>query len=345
MLAGIAICTKQSIGVTLAIIVVGYKLMFVDSKEQFKEYVKTAITRIIGILIPTLIFIVYLIVTHSLVDFINYAILGIKTFSNKINYISLFSNDKIEIRALALWVPISILVMSIVLIITNIQKKENEIIDNLTTLLVYGLAIIIVMYPISDKIHFLIGGLIAIIGMLYMFFLLGKLVYDKINGDKKLKIYKIVTSLIWLVMFAVILSIGLTNLYNYVKKEKNKEIKHYKYIEMSQGLKDKIKSIDNYILEAEQNGDRVYILDAEAAIYMIPIDRYNKGYDMFLKGNIGKDGEQGQIEKIKQKNDNEIILVRKSNLKTNWQTPKEVVKYVRENLEKIGEINIFEIYK
>ena len=100
--------------------------MFVDSKEQFKEYVKTAITRIIGILIPALIFIVYLIVTHSLVDFINYAILGIKTFSNKINYISLFSNDKIEIRALALWVPISILVMSIVLIITNIQKKENE---------------------------------------------------------------------------------------------------------------------------------------------------------------------------------------------------------------------------
>ena len=201
------------------------------------------------------------------------------------------------------------------------------------------------MYPISDKIHFLIGGLIAIIGMLYMIFILEKLVYDKINGDKKLKIYKIVTSLIWLVMFAVILGIGLTNLYNYVKKEKNKEIKHYKYIEMSQGLKDKIKSIDNYILEAEQNGDRVYILDAEAAIYMIPIDRYNKDYDMFLKGNIGKDGEQGQIKKIKQKNDNEIILVRKSNLKTNWQTPKEVVKYVRENLEKIGEINIFEIYK
>ena len=181
--------------------------------------------------------------------------------------------------------------------------------------------------------------------MLYMFFLFGKLLYDKINGEKKLKNYKMVTSLIWLVMFAIILSIGLINLYNYAKNEKNTEIKHYKYIEISQGLRDKIKSIDNYILEAEQNGYRVHILDAEAAIYMIPIDRYNKDYDMFLKGNIGKDGEQGQIEKIKQKNDNEIILVRKSNLKTNWQTPKEVVKYVRENLEKIGKINIFEIYK
>ena len=319
--------------------------MFVDSKEQFKEYVKIAITRIIGILIPTLIFIVYLIVTHSLVDFINYAVLGIKTFSNRISYMSLFSNSKIEIRVLALWIPISIIVMSIVLIITNIQERENEIIDNLTTLLVYSLSIIIVMYPISDKIHFLIGGLVAFIGMLYMISILGKSVYYKTNGDKKLKIYKIITGLVCVSLFAIILSKGLTNLYNYAKKEKNTEINHYKYIEMSQGLKDKIKSIDNYILEAEQNGDRVYILDAEAAIYMIPIDRYNKDYDMFLKGNIGKDGEQGQIEKIKQKNDNEIILVRKSNLKTNWQTPKEVVKYVRENLEKIGEINIFEIYK
>ena len=315
--------------------------MFVDSKEQFKEYVKTAITRIIGILIPTLIFIVYLIVTHSLVDFINYAILGIKTFSNKINYISLFSNDKIEIRALALWVPISILVMSIVLIITNIQKKENEIIDNLTTLLVYGLAIIIVMYPISDKIHFLIGGLIAIIGMLYMFFLFGKLVYDKINGDKKLKIYKIVTSLIWLVMFAVILSIGLTNLYNYVKKEKNKEIKHYKYIEMSQGLKDKIKSIDNYILEAEQNGDRVYILDAEAAIYMIPIDRYNKDYDMFLKGNFGGDGEDEIIDRINNE-ENAIYLLKKSGL--NWQNPGKVRDYIIDNLEYSDDILNFWVF-
>mgnify|MGYP007053871087 CR=1 FL=1 len=68
--------------------------MFVDSKEQFKEYVKIAITRVIGILIPALIFIVYLIVTHSLVYFINYAILGIKTFSNKINLWLLFSITK-----------------------------------------------------------------------------------------------------------------------------------------------------------------------------------------------------------------------------------------------------------
>ena len=50
---------------------------------------------------------------------------------------------------------------------------------------------------------------------------------------------------------------------------------------------------------------------------------------MFLKGNIGKDGEEGQIEKIKQRQENELFLIRKENLKTNWQTPLNVIKYVR----------------
>ena len=89
----------------------------------------------------------------------------------------------------------------------------------------------------------------------------------------------------------------------------------------------------------------MYILDAEAAIYMIPINKYNKDYDMFLKGNIGKDGEQGQIEKIKNKSENELLLIRKPNLRTNWQTPLNVINYVRENLEKKGEISIYEVYK
>ena len=38
--------------------------------------------------------------------------------------------------------------------------------------------------------------------------------------------------------------------------------------------------------------DDVKILDASAALYMIPIDKYNKNYDLLLKGNLGKDGEE-----------------------------------------------------
>ena len=78
---------------------------------------------------------------------------------------------------------------------------------------------------------------------------------------------------------------------------------------------------------------------------MIPINRYNKDYDMFLKGNIGKDGEQGQIEKIKNKNENELLLIRKPEVKPNWQSPLTVIDYIRKNLEKVGDISIYDIYK
>ena len=98
-------------------------------------------------------------------------------------------------------------------------------------------------------------------------------------------------------------------------------------------------------MKKEQENKNVYILDAEAAIYMIPLDKYNKDYDMFLKGNIGKDGEEGQIEKIKQRDESTLYLIRKENMRSNWQTPMNVVKYIRNNLEKIDDIEIYDVYK
>ena len=345
ILAGLAICTKQSIGATLAVIVVIYKLLFVENKEQFKQYIKIAITRIIGILIPVAILFIYLIMTGAIQEFVNYAVLGISTFSNKISYSTLLQNDKLEIKALSILMPISIMLMAIILMITKALKKENENVQNILTILIYSISIIIVMYPISDEIHFLIGSFISIIGLIYIFCVLGKNPYGKIKYTKKYKVYKIATFVIWISIFAVILTKAINNIYVYAKTEKNTEIAHFKNIEIGQILKNRINEIDNYIFEKEQEGKKVYILDAEAAIYMIPIDKYNKDYDMFLKGNIGKDGEKGQIEKINQRQENELYLIRKEGLSLNWQTPVEVIKYIRNNLEKIEEISIYEVYK
>lgn len=287
-------------------------------------------------MIPVVILFIYLICNNALIDFINYAVLGIKTFSNKISYVTLFLSDKIEIRILSVLMPFSIILM--IWAIIKIFKNESEEKSKLITMLTYSFAIIIVMYPISDVIHFLIGSYISIIGFLYLLSILGKFDYES-------KKYKLITDLVCIFLFAVVLEVGLTNIYTYLKAEKNTSIEYYKNIEISEGLSKQIKIIDDFILEKEQEGKKVYILDAEAAIYMIPINKYNKDYDMFLKGNIGKDGEQGQIEKIKNKSENELLLIRKPNLRTNWQTPLNVINYVRENLEKKGEISIYEVYK
>lgn len=348
ILAGLTVCTKQSIGAILAIIVVGYKIIFVQNKKEFIEYLKTAFKRIIGILIPMILVFIYLIATNSLQDFINYAVLGISTFSNKIAYAQLMNNDKKEIQILSRIIPFILLAMAVLTIVLQNKKKKENIgnIDNkILTILIYSLSTIIIMYPISDEIHFLIAGTITFIGLAYILYLLGIAIYNKINLQSKKKIYKITSLLISIILIAFIAVRGIENITEYIKQEKNETIEHYKNIQISEYLQERINEIDNFILEQEKENKKVYILDAEAAIYMIPINNYNKDYDMFLKGNIGKDGQEGQIQKIKQKETNEIILIRKRNLQSNWQTPTEVVNYVRENLEFMGEVSIYEVYK
>ncbi|MBD8924318.1 hypothetical protein EGR52_13170 [bacterium] len=348
ILAGLTVCTKQSIGAILAIIVVGYKIIFVQNKKEFIEYLKIAFKRIIGILIPIILVLIYLIVTNSLQDFINYAVLGISTFSNKIPYAQLMNNDKKEIQILSRIMPFILLAMAVLTIVLQNKKKKENIgnIDNkILTMLIYSLSTIIIMYPISDEIHFLIAGTITFIGLAYILYLLGITIYNKINLQSKKKIYKITSLMILIIAIAFIAVRGIENITEYIKQEKNETIEHYKNIQISEYLQERINEIDNFILEQEKENKKVYILDAEAAIYMIPINNYNKDYDMFLKGNIGKDGQEGQIQKIKQKETNEIILIRKRNLQSNWQTPTEVVNYVRENLEFMGEVSIYEVYK
>ena len=348
ILAGLTVCIKQSIGAILAIIVVGYKIIFVQNKKEFIEYLKTAFKRIIGILIPIILVCIYLIATNSLQDFINYAVLGISTFSNKIPYAKLMNNDKKEIQILSRIMPFILLAMAVLTIVLQNKKKKENIgnIDNkILTMLIYSLSTIIIMYPISDEIHFLIAGTITFIGLAYILYLLGIAIYNKINLQSKKKIYKITSLLISIILIAFIAVRGIENITEYIKQEKNETIEHYKNIQISEYLQERINEIDNFILEQEKENKKVYILDAEAAIYMIPINNYNKDYDMFLKGNIGKDGQEGQIQKIKQKETNEIILIRKRNLQSNWQTPTEVVNYVRENLEFMGEVSIYEVYR
>ena len=128
------------------------------------------------------------------------------------------------------------------------------------------------------------------------------------------------------------------------KSSKNHEIRHYENIIIEPYLLDRIKEIDEFIVN--QNGKKVYILDAEAAVYNIPLDIYNKDYDMFLLGNLGKDGVQGIIQRIENEREADecIYLVRNPSYNYNWQTPMEVIHYVQDNLEKIGEVSIYDIY-
>lgn len=327
LLAGLCFTCKQSTGMCIILVAVFYKCLEISNKTDLIEFIKIAFTRGIGALIPIAIVLVFLIINKAFSDFMSYCILGIKTFSNYIPYINLIKNSEVCIKILSVLIPIVIIIALSLYI-----KKKKKI---LFILSVYTIASMIVIYPIADNIHFLIGIFPSFIVLAYFIDVLINKILIKENIKEFLgSFFKIATLLISIV--SILYSINI-----YVKSGKNYELKHFKYIVMSENYIKSIKNVGDYINLSQK---KVYILDATAALYMIPIDRYNKDYDMFLKGNLGKDGEEGQIEKIEDE-ENAKFLIMNSKYRRNWQNPEKVRIYIINNKEKTGEIGNFEIYE
>ena len=133
---------------------------------------------------------------------------------------------------------------------------------------------------------------------------------------------------------------AINDIYLYTQMDKS-VLNHFSNIPISSTLQDRIIEVDAYIKDEERD---VYILDSEAAVYMIPLDKYNKDFDMFLKGNLGSASEEGQIEKIKNMK-NAVILIKNDKMALNWQTPTKVIEYVKTNLKKIGTVSFFDVYE
>ena len=133
---------------------------------------------------------------------------------------------------------------------------------------------------------------------------------------------------------------AINDIYLYTQMDKS-VLNHFSNIPISSTLQDRIIEVDEYIKDEERD---VYILDSEAAVYMIPLDKYNKDFDMFLKGNLGSASEEGQIEKIKNMK-NAVILIKNDKMALNWQTPTKVIEYVKTNLKKIGTVSFFDVYE
>ncbi len=336
VLSGIAICLKQSVGLLIAIASIINNIIFIKNKENIKIICKNILFRILGIGITILILLVLYLQynTNSLNAFIDYCILGIKNFSNSIPYKILLYDKNIFIKITAILIPLTFIFVSI-LILYNLFKGKN--IKNYFTLLIYSVSLFVIIFPISNNIHFLIGSLISMILLVY-------LLYKSIRKIIPNKFNKIIKFLVIFCCSFLLLYIQVITIKNYIDTTKEYKIRnnisHYRSIPMTDSIYNAIIEMDNFILSCNKE---VYILDSDAALYMIPIDRYHKDYDMFNKGNFGSRGEEGKIEDLKEEKDI-IVLIKKDGIARNWQTPEKVIDFVKNNFTKIGEILIFDIY-
>ena len=330
ILAGLTLTLKQTTGIFICIVLLGNKLLFVRTKEELKIYLKTFIFRLIGIAFPVLLMLIYLIINNAAADFINYTIKGVSGFSYYISYKNLIKWNLVGF--LSILVPITLIYAWIKYFIMEKDKK-------IYVLLVYGLAMFVICFPISDKIHLLIGALPTIMIILYELYNCLRKIFKKIL---KVEDVKFISAFLKTCIILFLLYFTIVNFCKYfIENGSYSQLNHFKFIPIDMNSEKQIEQVDKFILLEDK---KVTIIDASAAIYMIPINKYNKDYDMLLKGNLGFNGENNMIEEISNSKDTKYLILNDKYNK-NWQTPLNIIDYVKENKTKIGEIEIFDIYE
>lgn len=345
LLTGLAFLTKQTIGLLLIIVVIFEVFIYMKKigfDLKFTKFIKLIGVRIFGMMIPITIFLIYLGVNGAFNDFINYAIKGVKEFSNSIPYYRLFdSNDKVVsiISRLFIIVYIPLFITFILECVKN--KKMKDELMNIYVLAICSIPVIAIIYPISDDFHLIVASVFALTVVAYLLiFLLNEI-------DKFVKIDVFYKKLLLIGLLFIIILISLKN----VIIERNLNIKenllvpfkHYEGIYVPKYLSNRISDVTDKVRAYSNSGRESIIIDAEASIYDIVLNRYKKNYDMLLIGNIGEHGVEKIINEIKDSH-NVYYFVKNPQYALNWQLPEDIVDYIRNNLKYHETVSVFDVY-
>lgn len=345
LLTGLAFLTKQTIGLLLIIVVIFEVFIYMKKigfDLKFTKFIKLIGVRIFGMMIPITIFLIYLGVNGAFNDFINYAIKGVKEFSNSIPYYRLFdSNDKVVsiISRLFIIVYIPLFITFILECVKN--KKMKDELMNIYVLAICSIPVIAIIYPISDDFHLIVASVYALIIIAYLFIL----VLKKIDGFIKIDIFYKKLLLIGILFIIILISFKNLIIERNINVKENVLLpfKHYEGIYVPEYLSKRISDVTDKVRSYSNSGRESIIIDAEAAIYDIVLNRYKKNYDMLLIGNIGENGVEKIINEIKDSH-NVYYFVKNPQYALNWQLPEDIVDYIRNNLKYHETVSVFDVY-
>ena len=292
--------------------------------------------------VSIIIFLIYLGVTGAFNDFINYAIKGVREFSNSVRYYRLFdSNDKVVsiISRLFIIVYIPLFITFILESIKN-KKLKDELI-NIYVLAFCSIPVIAIIYPISDEFHLMVASVFALIIIAYLLIL----VLKKIDSFIKIDVFYKKLLLIGILVVIVLISFKNVIIERNINVKENVLVpfKHYEGIYVPEYLSKRISDVTDKVRAYSNSGRESIIVDAEAAIYDIVLNRYKKNYDMLLIGNIGENGVEKIINEIKDSH-NVYYFVKNPKYALNWQFPEDIVDYIRNNLKYHETVSVFDVY-
>lgn len=129
-----------------------------------------------------------------------------------------------------------------------------------------------------------------------------------------------------------------------LKENTENYIYEYAPIGVSNEEAKQIVEVNKYIVEKEQEGYKVLILDIDASKYMVPLHRNNYKFDLLLNGNLGFNGEERILEELENMQNLLILRQRPEDETIQIQQVEAVDKFIEENYEKIGEVGSMEIF-
>ena len=345
LLTGLAFLTKQTIGLLLIIVVI-FEVFIYMKKTGFDlkitKFIKLIGVRIFGMMVPITMFLIYLGVNGAFNDFINYAIKGVKEFSNSIPYYRLLNSTDYKIAIISRLFIIVYIPLFITFILESIKnKKLKDELINIYVLAFCSIPVIAIIYPISDDFHLMVASVYVLIIIAYLFIL----VLKKIDGFIKIDIFYKKLLLIGILFIIILISFKNLIIERNINVKENILVpfKHYEGIYVPKYLSNRISDVTDKVRLYSNSGRESIIIDAEAAIYDIVLNRYKKNYDMLLIGNIGEHGVEKIINEIKDSH-NVYYFVKNSQYALNWQLPEDIVDYIRNNLKYHETVSVFDVY-
>lgn len=317
LIYGVTPIVKQSTGAIL--LIANLIISLLDYIVYKKDRIHIA-SRVISSAVPGTVFLLLILFTGTFRDFYDYAINGIGYFTHRISLVQYAFSSPVSF-CVALF-PFFVTVRTIVCI-------YKERISSKKRLLIVGLLLAIagsvVAYPLCDSIHMYVA-IIPFIPCTFACMI-------KKHMPMEQKIACVFVALI-VAVCSILMTIPLSSDY------KESQLHHFAGLPIERGLEKNIQEVNDYILSRNKTGIEVRIADEYAAVYMIPLDRYNKNYDLLLVGNLGSNS----IEDLISEND-VIYLVRRDESSLGYQAHFKLIEYIKDNFKKIGEVQQFDVYE
>lgn len=316
LLVGILILVKQNTGFML---ILANLVVCIINVLKFKMDKKIQIARVCASMIPGAIFVVYMLITGAFNEFIDYAVVGVSTFVHRSTIIDLIA----EAPFFVLYIAFIVFAYGYMLI----SIRKNGATPTQLAGLLFASAWLMITYPLFDSFH-LVCVYIVLAPVFLMFV--------------KPKRYKLVEKCVCMV---VVLAVSLLSVIAFLPSSDDdyvvSTLNNYENILIDRKANENMGIVIDYIKQKTEEGYRVRITDDSAIAYKVPLDEYEKNWDMLLVGNIGTNS----VEDLLETPDKCLYLVYKYTDALGSQDHFEIIEYIKQNYAKVEEVLSFDVYE